>query len=208
MKCIILDVFKGVRKLNRDKSYPISLEQLSEGKLVLDWHLKNLELKNVDFYYIGSYHIEKIINKYNNISVFYDENGLKNLELIHKILLQESDDILIIQSNILYKNEFIKNILDSKEFFNITISRKEVDNQLPQLFGDETIQYYSGITFIRNEYIIKVLEDIELYLSNHNEKNFLSWIEYAANSYKFDINKIDSVEVVDIIDVKKKRFKK
>lgn len=204
MKCIILDVFKGVRKLNRDKSYPISLEQLSEGKLVLDWHLKNLELKNVDFYYIGSYHIEKIINKYNNISVFYDENGLKNLELIHKILLQESDDILIIQSNILYKNEFIKNILDSKEFFNITISRKEVDNQLPQLFGDETIQYYSGITFIRNEYIIKVLEDIELYLSNHNEKNFLSWIEYAANSYKFDINKIDSVEVVDIIDVKKR----
>ena len=35
MKCIILDVFKGVRKLNRDKSYPISLEELAEGKLII-----------------------------------------------------------------------------------------------------------------------------------------------------------------------------
>lgn len=204
MKCIILDVFKGVRKLNRDKSYPISLEELAEGKLVLDWHLKNLELKKVDFYYIGSYHIEKIIRKYNNISVFYDENGLGNLEIIRKILLQGSDDVLIIQSNILYKNKFIKNILDSKETFNITISKKKIDDHLPQLFKDETMQYYSGITFIRNECIIKVLEDMEVYLKNYNKRDFISWIEYAIKRCNFDFNKIDSVEVVDIIDVKKR----
>lgn len=200
MNVIILDNYKGIRKLNADDSYPISLEDIYNGKRVLDWHIGSINKKNVKYFYIGGYHIEKIINKYSDFSFYYDKDNKITLKLIYDILKMSNEDCLIIQSNILYKSNYINSLIDSIEPIVIGVCEEVVDRNFIEIKNDK----YNGILRINGNVINNILENIEEFLSNNKQQNYLQWIDYLINENSINVSFIKSENLNDIINVKNK----
>ena len=74
MKAIILGAGRGIRRLQSDDSYPLSLLEDSEGKRVLDWIIAAIKSNNIDdINFVAGYHIEKIVTEYSHLRYFYNK---------------------------------------------------------------------------------------------------------------------------------------
>ncbi|MGG7147232.1 PEP/pyruvate-binding domain-containing protein [Clostridium butyricum] len=202
MNVIFLDNYKRIRKLNADDSYPISLENIYNGQRVLDWHIGSINKKNIQYFYIGGYHIEKIINKYNNFSFYYDKNDQMSLRLIYDILKICNEDCLVIQSNILYKEHYIDSLLDSTEPIVIGVCEEVIDKNFMELTNDSL--NYNGILKIKGSQINSILNNIEKFFLTNKEESYLQWINYLIKNKRINVNFIKAENLKDIINVENK----
>lgn len=66
---ILTDFDKGIRSIDSSKSYPTHLKNIKNlNENLLDFKLRlinNLDFK--DIYFVGSYHIEKVIKHYSQL---------------------------------------------------------------------------------------------------------------------------------------------
>ena len=114
MKAIILGAGRGIRRLQSDDSYPLSLLEDSEGKRVLDWIIAAIKSNNIDdINFVAGYHIEKIVTEYSHLRYFYnkkwDHSGsLESLLCAEELL---DDEVIIINADVVFHHNLLSSIL-------------------------------------------------------------------------------------------------
>jgi glutamine kinase len=115
MRAIILGAGRGVRRLQSDDSYPLSLIEDSEGKRVLDWIIAAIKSNNIeDISFVAGYHIEKIVSQYSYLRYFYNKNWDTSGSLESLLTAEEmlDDETLIINADVVFHNQFLRSIIE------------------------------------------------------------------------------------------------
>lgn len=206
MNVIILDNYKGIRKLNADDSYPIALESVYDGQRILDWHIRNINRKKVEYVYVGGYHIEKIINNYSDFTFYYDKNKETSLKIIYDILNLQKGDCVIIPSNILYKTNYLDCVLKDTQAINLGICEECIDERFSDikiLFQGKEF-YYNGIIKLNNNKKNLILENMRILIEKKKNATFLQWIKCVVHESYNLLNFFDSENLKDLINFKHK----
>ena len=116
---ILTDFDKGVRSIESSKSYPTHLKKINNlNENLLDFKLRLINSLNLkEIYFVGSYHIEKVINNYTQFKyIYFDERYNENfLSIIEKI--NTNNKSVLINKNFLFKKKLIDHILKNKKNF-------------------------------------------------------------------------------------------
>lgn len=187
MKVIILDHCIKVRKVNSDESYPIGLEKIFNDKCVLDWHIDNLKKEDIKYYYIGGYHIEKVIEKYNNFLFNYERDNEIKIKSIYEIIKESNEDCIIIQSNMLFKEECINKIISNNNKNCIGITKECLDESFKnnKIIINNNEWYYGGISYISKDKLSETVKLMRESMKNNFEVSLLQWINEVKWSYEF-----------------------
>ena len=114
MKIIILDVGRGISRIDSTKSYPSALTMDREGHSVMDWLLSAFDvLEHQEIVLVGGHHIEKIIQNYPHLKFYYNPNW-QTTGSLESLLLAEKElegPCLISYSDVVYRPEVIKSLL-------------------------------------------------------------------------------------------------
>jgi len=120
VKAIILGAGRGVRNIDPSKSYPSSLKQGPEGRPGLDWICHSLASHGIsNIYYIGGYHIEKIIQANPGLHYIYNPEWDKT-DLLYNLMLAKdllSGSCLICYGDIVFIPEIVSSLLQQKAEF-------------------------------------------------------------------------------------------
>ena len=110
---VILDSTKGIRRLDNALSSPASLEQVQSNHTVLDWILYALSSSEVDqVTYVGSYHIQKVIERYPGLSFRFQANWQREGEIVGLELAHPAkfNDCLIIRASTILVPQALKRL--------------------------------------------------------------------------------------------------
>lgn len=134
---ILTDFDKGIRSIDSSKSYPTHLKNIKNlNENLLDFKLRlinNLDFK--DIYFVGSYHIEKVIKHYSQLRyIYYDKNSKDNFFSILDNINTLNKSILIINKNFLFRKKLIDLILNNKNKNFFIYDKKNIDLNHSLLF--------------------------------------------------------------------------
>jgi hypothetical protein len=110
---IIIEPSLGTRRLDPKKSQPHSLDRDGTyNKPAMEWLLHALEkLENSGVSYVGSYHIEKVLENYSNLKLIYQKDRLNQGELVSTLLAMESSkNTIVARADVLYLPMFFHNL--------------------------------------------------------------------------------------------------
>lgn len=158
MRAIILGAGRGVRRLQSDDSYPLSLVEDSEGKRVLDWIIAAIKSNNIeDISFVAGYHIEKIVSEYSYLRYFYNKNWDSSGSLESLLTAEEifDDEILVINADVVFHHQALKSIIESSG-----------DIVVGNVISHKNRPHYSGIIKLSKKGVEKILATAES-LSNH-----------------------------------------
>ena len=138
MNIIIIGSSRGVRKIDPEESFPSVLQKINQSQetlLDLTLGIIKKEKKN-KIYFLGGYHIEKVIKSYPELKFYYNPNWKKEnfLDVFNIINIPLTSDTLIFDSNLLLKDSFIKELKDAKENLGYKFFKEKNKNKLKILF--------------------------------------------------------------------------
>ena len=114
MKVFILDIGRGISRIDSTKSYPSALAKDREGNSVMDWLLSAFDvLEHQEKIFVGGYHIEKIIQNYQHLKFFYNPNW-QTTGSLWSLLCAEKElegPCLISYSDVVYRPGVINSLL-------------------------------------------------------------------------------------------------
>lgn len=147
---ILTDFDKGVRSIESSKSYPTHLKKINNlNENLLDFKLRLINSLNLkEIYFVGSYHIEKVINNYTQFKyIYFDERYNENFLSIIEKINTNNKSVLIINKNFLFKKKLIDHILKNKKknFF---------------LFNKNNPNINDALIYINNSSIKKIKKNI------------------------------------------------
>ena len=133
MKVIIIESGSHERYLDTRKSVPISISKNINGFTPLDWITESLRKNDLfDITYAGSYHIEKVLSKFPQYSLFYSKNKhpfLIFLDVVSKIEKFDSTYFFILSDSAIRSsliNKFILNKSDVTLGVDTNLSWKDI----------------------------------------------------------------------------------
>ena len=154
MKSIILAAGKGTRLKDLTKSNPKCLVKINQKPLI-EYQLEILEKNNFsEINLVGGYQFKKI--NYPRIKLFFNEK-FASTNMVYTLfsaqeLFQNNEDILIIYGDILFNNNVLKQLINSKAEVNLTFDldwrnywKKRMDNPLDDA---ETLTYDENFNII------------------------------------------------------------
>ena len=190
MIVVFLGSSRGVRSLNNDNSFPVHLTKIPKKELtILDWSINELSKSNIkDIYFVGGYHVEKVIQKTKNIKIIHnpDWKNILTLNILKKINFKNKN-LLVINSNVLFRSEFInylKKLKNQNQFF-YDLKNPKINNSL-FYFNNKTsskiynflskkrlpIDFISLVSFLKKKYNFNFIQNKNL--NFYNDKSSLA----------------------------------
>ena len=185
MNIIIIGSSRGIRKIDPVESFPSVLQKINQSQeTLLDLILGIIkkEKKN-KIYFLGGYHIEKVIKSYPELKFYYNPNWKKEnfLDIFNIINISANSDTLIFDSSILLKNSFFNELRKSRSNLSYKFFLEKNKNKLK-------------ILFIKKKFIGE-LKRFFLKKNNLSEKSFIKHIiQKIPNSSVFNKNLFINIE--------------
>lgn len=132
IEVVILDMRRGSRRLDSQKSEPRGLFTSPDGNAVLDWISAAIAtFTPIKTTYFGSYQIQKVIEKFPNFDYrFLNNNGIKGeFEVVKLMLEQSSENLLILRADSIVLPDAITALVHDFETLNtsyIRVNGKEI----------------------------------------------------------------------------------
>lgn len=139
-KAIILGAARGKRHLDASRSIPNSLEQLGSHGRVLDWMLqafKTLGVAHSNTFFVGGYHIQKVISHYPELRFFFHPNWQTQgeLEALKLARNEITGPVFICNTDVVFRAETLLALRESNADVAVAFPGTPKDKKNPLCLG-------------------------------------------------------------------------
>jgi hypothetical protein len=113
IKAIVLDMGRGHRRLDGEKSVPKGLEPVTKSQTNLHWLLNALSAYAVEAVYIGGYHLEKVVETFPDLKVRFHRSWRVDGELtaLRQFDWEDNVDYLLLRADTLVIPEAVGRLI-------------------------------------------------------------------------------------------------
>jgi len=164
---LIIDSERGSRRLDNTRSKPSSLQIVNPSRTVLDWALHSLANCGIHHViYVGGYHIQKVIEKYPNLSYHFQTKWQQEGELAALNLArpEELTNCFILRAGVVCLPEALSHLATAKPYLGVGY------------YMDGSTQNFAGLLSLNSTQVSEAFAIAETLAHQNPGANIEEWL--------------------------------
>ena len=177
---VIIGSRRGIRFLDNTRSEPTSLKVVDSDHTVLDWIIHALAANDIcHITYVGGYHIEKVLERYPDLSFRFHAGWQREGELasLHVVHPSRSEDCVIVRDSTICVPKALQKLLNKQQ---ISVGYYENDCR----------QRFAGLIVLPALLVEEAFCSLERLEQNDSNSDLEAWLSVLA-AEGFDLYKVN-----------------